>query len=90
MVSPPIVRGGGVAAETFMVSPPTTICEAFGARLIGVLETVIAPPGVRVWPLMMYAEALSAVIVWPPSVMGERVARAPGGERGIMVPPTII
>ena len=56
---------GRVGAERRVsVLPPMTASEASGARLSGVLETVMAgAPGVSVWPVMMYSEALFAVNV---------------------------
>ena len=50
-------------ARSFVLLPMTT-CVADGARLRRVPETVIAgPPGVSVWPAMVYLELLSAVYV---------------------------
>ena len=57
--------GGRVGAERRVsVIPAMTASEAEGARLIGVLEIVMAgAPGMSVWPSMMYSEALFAVKV---------------------------
>ena len=50
--------------ETSVVVLPITTSVADGARLRRVPETVIAgPPGVSVWPAMVYFELLSAVYV---------------------------
>ena len=52
---------GGVSAIVLL---PITTCASDGARLRRVPETVIAgPPGVSVWPAIVYFELLSAVYV---------------------------
>ena len=57
MVWEPIVRKGEREAgegRRDIVWLPITACVASGARLMGVLDIVMAgPPGMRVWPSMM-------------------------------------
>ena len=48
---------------------PTTTSVAPAASEIGVPETVITPPGVKVWLPMTKAEAALAVNVCPPKVI---------------------
>ena len=73
-------------ARSFVLLPITT-CVADGARLRRVPETVIAgPPGVRVWPAMVYFELLSAVYVWEPKVNGGGVV---AGDRSLVLLPMI-
>ena len=87
---PAIVRGGRVVVgeggvRRAEVMLPTIMLEASGARLMRVLETVIAgPPGVRVAPEIMYCPAASAVMVWEPMVRGERVGF--GRSISVLVP----
>ena len=53
-----------VADARFSVLLPIMTCVAEGARLRRVPETVIGgPPGVSVWPAMVYFELMSAVYV---------------------------
>ena len=52
-----------------IVLPPITTFEPEGARLIGVPDTVMAgEPAPRVWPSIMYWNALLAAIVLPPTI----------------------
>lgn len=64
MTGPPIL----------MVLLPIIKCVALGARLSCVPETVIAgPPGLSVWPLMMYSDLLFTVKTWDPNANGGSV-----------------
>lgn len=53
-----------------MVLVPMTIWETEGASEMGVPETVMAPPGVRVWEPTRYWDCVLAVMVWPAIVRG--------------------
>ena len=74
-----------VAGARSCVLLPITTCVADGARLSRVPETVIAgPPGMSVWPAMVYFELLSAVYVLEPKVNGGGVI--PGDRLLVMLP----
>ena len=60
-------EGAGVVRSWVLV--PMTATLADGARDSGVLDTVIWPPGVRVWPATTNCEAVLAVYVEPAKVM---------------------
>ena len=51
-----------------IVLEPMMRAVAEGAREIGVLDIVMAPPGVSVWEATMYSDAELAVTVWEPIV----------------------
>ena len=54
-----------------IVLPPMTTFEPEGARLIGVPDTVMAgEPATRVWPSIMYSEALLGKMTFAPIVRG--------------------
>lgn len=75
----------GVSRGIVLV-PPTTSAEAEVAREMTVPETVMAgEPGLRVWPSIMYSEALLGAIVLPAIL---RVGNAV--IRGIVLLPPIM
>jgi len=58
---PTVITGalcGGVKNND--VLEPSTMPDADGMRLTGVPEMVIRPPGVSVWPYIMYCSAEAA------------------------------
>lgn len=67
------ISAGVIAAEPIIsVLLPTTtkpLAAPAGASEMGVPETVMIPPGVRVWPSMIKSEEASAVYVWPSKVI---------------------
>ena len=87
----PMVNDGKVddfSSPNGIVLVPITTCIAEGSKLIGVPEMITAgAPGVIVWPLTTYCDALLAVITSLPTVkpwfgVGSGLATAIGGVLG--------
>lgn len=75
------------AESILMVLLPIINCVALGARLSRVPETVTAgPPGMSVWPLMIYSDLLFAVKTCDPNVKGGSVVA--GARSFVLLPIT--
>ena len=72
----------GTGAASGTVEVPMNRMEAPGERLIIVLESVIAEPGMRVWVPMTEADAALAVMVWEPRVRTGRGLDVAGEGNG--------
>lgn len=73
-----ITLGVDVTVLSTSVLLPMTTSVAAGASEMGVPDTVITPPGVRVWLSITKAPDASAVYVWPANVITAAVVGDPG------------
>ena len=80
--------GAGVGVVRSWVLVPITAALAAGARDSGVLDTIIALPGARVWPATTNCEAASAVYVEPPKVSTAGFGLGAGVASTWVLPPT--
>lgn len=83
-----IIAGRAADAVRGMVILSITTFDADGAKMTVVPETTAALPGERVFPPMMYCEALLAESIAPPMAIAGSDGFA-GCLRGILLPPMI-